>query len=392
MKVLLKAFVLLIFITSSLPLKAQDVRVSLFYDQLTEALTFHCVYGEYKVLQEGREILTIAEGDILFLEQTGNNIRVSDNSGTIGEYSSLSFKDALFRGRFMLKTVKPVSDQRLYRGDLFISVEHDALKLINECEFDHYLAGVVEAEAGPGAPEEFFKVQSVLCRTYAIKNWNRHLNEGFNLCDDTHCQAFHGIADDNPAIRDAVLSTHNIVVADKNYNLITAAYHSNSGGETQKASNIWPGEHEYLLPVIDPYSLDQPAYKWLETIPFETWVSYLRSRGVELEDPDQQQDNLLIRQKHRREDFIIEEDTLKIKSIREDLGLRSSFFNMRVEGDDIIFEGKGYGHGVGLSQEGAMEMARKGFSFMDILNFYYYEVQIKDLDEMPESAVPSVFR
>lgn len=390
MKTPYKIFILIFFILSFSVIKAQDVRVSLFYDQLTEALTFHCVAGEYKIELDDRELLTITEGDIVFLEQVGNTIRLSDNSGVIGEYPSLGFKDIFFKGRYMLKTVKPVSDQRLYKGDLFISVEHDALELINELEFSHYLAGVVEAEAGPGAPEQFFKAQAVLCRTYAIKNWHRHSNEGFNLCDDTHCQVFHGIADDNPSIINAVLSTHNIVVADKNYNLISAAYHSNSGGETQKASNIWPGEHEYLLPVIDPYSVDQPGFKWSETIPREIWISYLNARGVELESTEN--DKILIRQAHRKVNFIVNEDTLKIKNIREDLGLRSSFFNMRLEGDNIIFEGRGYGHGIGLSQEGAIEMARKGFSYMDILNFYYYEVQIRDLDEMPESAFPSVFR
>ncbi|MFW5645451.1 MAG: SpoIID/LytB domain-containing protein, partial [Bacteroidota bacterium] len=274
----LKTGILIFLISWFIQITAQDIRISLFYDQFTEAFTFHCVNGEYLLMLEDRELITIAEGDIIFLERAGKNIRLSDESGTIGEYPSLFFKDVFFNGHFMIKTVSPVSDQRLYKGDLYASVNHDALKLINQMEFADYLAGVVEAEAGPGAPEEFFKAQSVLCRTYAIRNWERHANEGFNLCDDTHCQAFHGIADDNPDILNAVLSTHNIIVADKNYNLISAAYHSNSGGETQRASDIWPGKHDYLLPVIDPYSINQPGYKWTEILGFETWVSYLEAR------------------------------------------------------------------------------------------------------------------
>lgn len=391
MKAIVKILFILSFAVFVLPgIHSQDVKISLFYDQLTEALTFHCTHGEYKISSGDREVMTVTEGDIVFLDKTVTGIRLSDNSGILGEYPGLNFQDVLYRGRFMLKTIKPSSDQRLYSGDLFVSIEHEALELINETEFSSYLAGVVEAEAGPGAPDEFFKAQAVICRTYAIKNWYRHQGEGFNLCDDVHCQAFHGLPDDNPSILNSVLATHDIVIADKNYRLISAAYHSNSGGETQKASEIWPGEHEYLLAIIDPWSVEGRNFKWEEKISEETWLAYLNTRGIDttgLNDSD-----FLVKQNHRRVYFTIEEDTLAIREIREDFGLRSPFFSMEKSGDDIVFKGRGYGHGIGLSQEGAMEMARQGYSFEDILRFYYHEIQIKHLDELPESAFPAVFR
>ncbi len=380
----------LLSIVGFLPAGAQDVRISIFYDQLTEAFTFHCIRGEYMIMSENREIFTVKKGGILFLERTEDKIRLSDNSGIRGEYSSLTFRDLLLKGKFMLKSVKPVSEQRLYKGDLFAGIKHGALEIINETGFSHYLAGVVKAEAGPGAPSEFFKVQAILCRTYAVKNWLRHADEGFHLCDDTHCQVYHGTADDNPGIFNAVMSTHNVVIADENYNLISAAYHSNSGGETQKAEKIWPGEHDYLMAIVDPFSVDQPGHRWVERIPVETWKSYLSTRGIEHEEFTD--DEILIRQDHRKIFFEINGDTLNIREIREDFGLRSSFFNMRTEGEEIIFEGKGYGHGIGLSQEGAMEMARQGYSYMDILHFYYFNVQVKNINELPASSLPSVFR
>ena len=73
--------------------------------------------------------------------------------------------------------------------------------------------------------------------------------------------------------------------------------------------------------------------------------------------------------------------------IREDWGFRSSFFDMFPEGDSVLVWGKGYGHGIGLSQEGAMKMAMDGFSYQDILKFYFYEVRLMDFRDLPESSL-----
>lgn len=369
---------------------AQQVSVGIFYNQLTETMTFHCTEHRYAIFEDETEILQVGQGDILLVDMEDNKVRLSDQTGVIGHFNSLYFKDLLLKGKFLLKAVSPASAQQLYSGELKIGIQHGVLEIINYVDFDAYIAGVVEAEAGSGTEMEFYKAQSVLCRTYAIKNWERHLNEGFNLCDDTHCQVFHGISDDNPEIINAVLSTHNVVVTDKNYNLITAAYHSNSGGETQEADEIWPGDHDYLLAIIDPFSEDQPNFSWKENLDIEIWKGYLMARGI---DPEGFSDNqLMIKQDHRKIYFILEEDSLRIPEIRQDLGFRSAFFNMYLSGDTINIEGKGYGHGIGFSQEGGMKMAKEGFSYEDILHYYYNNVQIRDIYELPESSVPDVFR
>ena len=70
---------------------------------------------------------------------------------------------------------------------------------------------------------------------------------------------------------------------------------------------------------------------------------------------------------------------MPLTTIRSDLNLRSTFFSVFVNGDSVILKGRGYGHGVGLCQEGAMEMASKGFSYRDIISFYYSGVIITDV-------------
>jgi stage II sporulation protein D len=69
-------------------------------------------------------------------------------------------------------------------------------------------------------------------------------------------------------------------------------------------------------------------------------------------------------------------DTLTLRKIREDFNLKSTYFNIATEGDKVIFNGRGYGHGVGLSQEGAIEMAKEGKTFTEILDYYYPNTKI----------------
>jgi stage II sporulation protein D len=75
-------------------------------------------------------------------------------------------------------------------------------------------------------------------------------------------------------------------------------------------------------------------------------------------------------------------ESISLRSMRTDLGLRSTFFSVRQVGDTVILDGRGYGHGVGLSQEGAISMIRKGFSVEDVLKFYYRNVGLVKIDDL----------
>ena len=68
--------------------------------------------------------------------------------------------------------------------------------------------------------------------------------------------------------------------------------------------------------------------------------------------------------------------------MRERFGLRSAYYALEDTGSEIIFKGKGYGHGVGMCQQGAMEMARVGYTWKDIIHFYFQAVQLRDYREM----------
>jgi len=96
---------------------------------------------------------------------------------------------------------------------------------------------------------------------------------------------------------------------------------------------------------------------------------------------------LYVEQMRRKKYFVLDRDSIQMTKIREDWGFQSAFFDMFPEGDSILVWGKGYGHGIGMSQEGAMKMARDGFNYQDILKFYFYEVRLMDFRDLPASSL-----
>lgn len=368
----------------------QTIRIGLFQDRLLESFVFHCIRGEYEVVSES-ESRKLKEGELLYLSRINGRIIAGDGLAELFYSERFDFKDLTGNGILRVRPVDPPDEARNYQGELEVTISHDALQIINTVDFEQYLAGVVETEGGPSADSEFYKAQAILCRTYAIKNFHIHVEEGFNLCDYSHCQAYKGMSSMNRSISEAVLATHNLVLTGRYFVLVNAVYHSNSGGQTQRASDLWINGEDYLQAVIDPFSENQRNATWEKSIPFEMWKNYLIANGMRkvLEaDPDE----ILFQQKYRRRHFILDKDTIRLDMIRSDFNLRSGFFDLEVKNDSLLFKGKGYGHGVGMSQEGAMEMARQGYSFSDILRFYYHQVQIRDILDIPDEQLPEEFR
>jgi stage II sporulation protein D len=118
-------------------------------------------------------------------------------------------------------------------------------------------------------------------------------------------------------------------------------------------------------------------YKILQT----NWLDYLSSRfNYNITDPAKKNYALTFKQDTRQVYFA---DSIPLTIIRQDLGLKSTWFSIvDQQGGYLIFKGKGYGHGVGLSQQGAIRMAQLGYSYMDIIKFYYKDVNVVNYDEL----------
>jgi len=366
--------------------EVSGVRIGLFQDQVVSKVVVYCSGGSYALLCDGEQRATLSKGEILYLSLEEKQIRVLDAHRDFGQTGLVELKalegDAMFR----MRPVDPELDGRVYDGELEVRPADRFLKLVNRVDLDFYLAGVVEAEGGAGAPSSYYRAQAILCRTFAMKNMHRHDGEIFSLCDQVHCQAYKGRNSKDPAILEAVLETTGMVATDNHYKLITAAYHSNSGGQTQRARDVWLRDQDYLQSVVDPYSLHQNHAKWKDTISFEEWKNYLKHMGMNAVDRIPEE-ILYVEQMRRKKYFILDGDSLRLTTIREDWDFPSAFFDMFPEGDSVLVWGKGYGHGIGMSQEGAMKMAGDGYSHEDILQFYFHQIRLMDYRDLPASSL-----
>jgi len=367
-------------------LPAQFLNVGIYRDQRVVSAVVYCSSGNFQLVSEGRIVSRLETGGILYLILEEGRIKVLDDDHDFGYFQKIELRALTLDAYFRLKPQMPDLQSTTYDDNLIAIAGEGSLTLINQVDLDKYLAGVVEALAGSGAEKEFYKAQSVLCRTYALKNLDRHLDEGFQVCDGSHCQLYRGKTIHQPAILEAILETTGVVLADYNFKLITAAYHLNSGGQTARASDVWSTGADYLQSVVDPYSLQQPHAKWSDTLSFIDWKKYLSDNGMRSVNRIPEE-ILYVEQRRRKRNFVLDKDSIRIIKIAADWGFHSAFFDMFPEGDSVLVWGKGYGHGVGLSLEGAMKMARDEFSYQDILKFYFYEVRLMDFRDLPESSL-----
>lgn len=272
---------------------------------------------------------------------------------------------------------------RGYKGHLTISAVQGYLKMINTLELDDYVCGVIRAEVGKGRHPEFYKAQALLVRTYALAHLYKHLPEGYNLCDQVHCQVYYGVCQAS-LIAEAVESTHDLVIVDKDLNLIVAAFHSNSGGQTVNSEDIWGSKKEYLRSVQDTFSLGMPSFYWKKKISVDEWINYLKKHRYPVSDSEALQYAFNFKQGSRQVYFQYKDIKIPLKNIRDNFKLMSTFFDIQLNAgrDSVIFYGRGFGHGVGLSQEGAMRMAKMGFNYKQIISFYYQNVLLIDLKKL----------
>lgn len=355
-------------------LTAQDsVRIRLFADSKPENALFSVVEGIYELDDFNGDPVELKPGDIVFITVYHDRLIVKQRTIPAILCDSLDIKAKAGNYIFSLRTD---GIRRYYTGNLNCFGFTEELLLINIVDTESYIAGVVQAEGGKGKHEEYYKTQAVIARTYLYKHYDKHILDRYNLCDGIHCQSFKGMSDDTIIIR-AAEETHNQVILDSDSILIIAAFHSNCGGETVPAEDAWLTSQPYLRKVTDPFCTASRNARWQKSIGLEEWLAYIRKMGYNTDENNISALNFS--QLTRMEDYRINDFSLPLKQIRTDMDLRSTFFSLSVAGDSVLLKGKGYGHGVGLCQEGAMVMAQKGFDYRQIIDFYYSGVWITDI-------------
>ena len=378
-------FIVLLFIVFIQSVNASNVSIRILTTKVITSFIFSPISGIYSVYGDGKLLVDCDASGIFQMSLDGDSILLKTFEKTIGKYASVKMLSKQQDGAFKIKSVTSESKVRTYSDDLSIGFTSDKKQflLVNKVDLEKYIAGVVESECGKHTSLEYYKLQAILCRTYLLAHINRHILENFQVCDDVHCQAYLSRSTDEDIVK-AVLATKGLVVVDNDLNLITAAFHSNCGGQTCNSQDVWAVPTAYLKSVRDTFCTNQPHATWQRSIPLEDWKAYLQLKHkYPVDDSVKFSNATSFTQPNGRAIYFMDRDLkIPLKTIRADFQLKSTYFSIEQQGESVIFNGRGYGHGVGLCQEGAMRMANLKHSYKDILNFYYKDVHLVDLSAL----------
>jgi stage II sporulation protein D len=363
----IKTLLLLLLISSAAYASGQTVRVGLQNKDKLYSCNFKVNRGTYRLYADGMFLTKLNKNEkIHFSFGTKVKLQIGDSSYYASRFK---LKGEDYVNHFYLTT--KFHENQAYDDDLEISQKTNSLKIINEVNLENYVSSVVEGEAGYRLPPEFYKLQSILSRTYALKNINRHGAEGFNVCDKVHCQVYHHKCTKDD-IYATTIATNSLVVVDDELNLINTIFHSNCGGQTCNSEDVWNKKLSYLRCIKDTFCLKSSSARWEKSIPKSKLHSYFERYNGKSAVNNDAFSLCQVDKRHETNQFL----SVPLTKVRRDLKLRSTYFYIEVMGDTAVLYGRGYGHGVGLCQQGGMEMANRGYGYVDILKHYYKGIHI----------------
>ncbi|MGJ3249191.1 MAG: SpoIID/LytB domain-containing protein [Elainellaceae cyanobacterium] len=273
-------------------------------------------------------------------------------------------------------------DGKWYRGKAQVVSTAGGLTAVNHVDLEHYLYSVVGSEMPASWPLEALKAQAVSARTYALYQREHNANTVFDVGDTTAWQVYDGLEEEAVSTHAAVDATTGQVLT-HNGRIIEAVFHSSSGGHTENVEDIWSGSRPYLRGVVD-FDQSAPVYRWDETFSAASLRQRISGVGTIISMTPEQTTprGRIIRMR------VVGDEGSRVLSgneLRRALNLKSSLFSIvpqmgrvasagdAIPARPISFQvsGRGFGHGVGMSQWGANQMAQHGNNYQQILGHYY---------------------
>lgn len=384
---------------------------------------------------ENQKILSKYDGNTrVFMTQKKEKIFI-ENKEISANQIEISFQDEVEESQIEV-------NRKIYRGKILIrNIVGQGLQVVNILPLEQYLYSIVPSEMPASWHFEAVKAQAVAARSFALANMHKHEAEGFDVCATTHCQVYGGKDIEMERSTIAVENTRGLTMFYQG-KPITAVFHSSAGGKTEDSENVWGSYSPYLRSVED-YDQGLPNYQWEKKMHAEEIQTKLENNGYSL--GDLQAIELSIMNENGKNEidrtatgrvktirFIGDKGNISLDGsrIRSILGLNSTKFdislvvpnqkeievplgmyykkNIEVNvppyketkglptdkknirrltgrlGEIIVFNGFGWGHGLGLSQWGAKAMADKVAEtdttyFKDILKHYYTGIEIKKI-------------
>ena len=334
---------------------------------------FYVNFGSKRIEAGSEEVWTISK----------NSIEIGGSS----EIRGFSFPVVVKPKRGFLKYRK-----RRYRGEFVFEYYNGKVLLINRLPLEEYLYGVVGPEIGGVKKEiiEAAKAQAVTARSYSMAAIRRDKKRPFDIYGDTRDQVYIGFDAETPLVIKAVDATRGYVLTYRGEPIV-AYYHSTCGGITAAPEDVWARKIPYITSVKDTphhrgknfFCKNSPHFKWEKKIEKE---KFLRKLLVSTGKSDARYVTIRLsinRRTHRVKEVIVDTDkgreVISGSRFRNLFGLKSSWFSIEKKGNYYIIKGRGYGHGTGMCQWGAREMAKRRYNFKKILKHYYPRSHIRRL-------------
>lgn len=261
-----------------------------------------------------------------------------------------------------------------YRGRMIFSknMNQKGMDVINEIPLEEYLKGVVPAEMDPEAPLEALKAQAVAARTYAYYYMLQNAHSTYDMELPQNTQAYKGILCETEKTSQAVEETRGIILKYEDQ-VYPTFYHTQCGGFTTSSSKVWSVTEDGTTEIHCRPCGQQKGNQWSYRIRMKDFRKRLEESGYFF----QENSKIIIYRNsftNRVEIVKIGNNQISANELRKILGpnrLKSTFFEASLNSRTINFFGRGWGHGVGLCQFGAIELAKEGKSFKRILKYYY---------------------
>lgn len=287
-------------------------------------------------------------------------------------------------------------NDKWYRGKVLVVPTDGKVTAVNWVDLEAYLYGVVGGEMPASWPQEALKAQAVAARSYALYKRDRTQANLFDVASTTASQVYGGLAAETSSVQTAVNATQGQVLT-YGGRVIEAVFHSSSGGYTENSEDIWQQPTPYLRGVPD-FDQDAPVFQWSETFSTQqvgqriSGIGRLQSITTERATPRGRIASIRLQGSQGSR-------TLTGTEFRQALGLRSTLCSLSLAGDTLQVNGRGYGHGLGMSQWGARGLATRGYGYQQILTYYYQGTALSNVrvaqlakQTIPELPSPEVLK
>ena len=301
----------------------------------------------------------------------------------------------------------PVSGLRITSGTKEVDVQnrkyHSAIQIlknpkgsltvVNEIDVEDYLKGVLPGEMHAAWPEEALKAQAVISRTYAIFKNIENKDLPFSLSSDVESQVYEGKIIEQASTNRPIQKTRGEVLTYRG-KIFPTFFHSTCGGRTTRADRVWNIEpHPCLKGVECNFCHGSKVYRWHSEFSGTQIKNLLAKKGYSV--PEVQ--SIVpqgVDESGRVKSFEIKHSggSLKIPAHKFRLAvgadrMRSTKVDLHQTGNQFVFDGQGWGHGVGLCQWGAKRLAELGYQYQDILRYYYPGSEIQNIDDFAANRI-----